>query len=158
LLTIRKGSSNMQSRNLSILSVLSLLAACSTYSGTGSAPSAGGVESGTSTRVSGTVSAGPVSVTLSAEQTAAVRAWYGQSASGNGRGRSGGLPPGIARNLERGTPLPPGIAKQYLPQNLVVQLPSPGAGFEYLVVAGKLLLVEAATQMVRQVLLETLLG
>lgn len=85
-----------------------------------------------------------------------VRAWYGQSASGNGRGRSGGLPSGIARNLERGKPLPPGIAKQYLPQNVLVQLPSPGTGLEYIVVAGKLLLVEAATQIVRQVLLDSL--
>lgn len=148
----------MQSRNLYLLSVLSLFAACGTYSGSGSAPSAGGpaVEARTSTRVSGTVSAGPVSVTLSAEQTAAVRAWYGQSASGNGRGRGGGLPPGIARNLERGKPLPPGIAKQYLPQNVLVQLPPPGTGFEYIVVAGKLLLVEAATQIVRQILLDSL--
>lgn len=150
----------MQSRSLSIISLLVLLAACSTYSGRSSSPSAGrpAVEAGTSTRVSGTVSAGPVSVTLSAEQTATVRAWYGQTVSGNGngRGRGGGLPPGIARNLERGKPLPPGIAKQYLPQNVIVQLPSPGTGLEYIVVAGKLLLVEAATQIVRQILLDSL--
>ena len=150
----------MQTRHWFAVSVLALLAACSTYSGTSSPPASRGpaVEAGTSTRVSGTVSAGPVSVTLSAEQTATVRAWYGQSASGNGngRGRSGGLPPGIARNLERGKPLPPGIAKQYLPQNVLVQLPSPGTGLEYIVVAGKLLLVEAATQIVRQVLLDSL--
>jgi hypothetical protein len=150
----------MQSRILGVIPLLALLTACSTYSGGSSSPSAGGpaVEAGTSTRVSGTVSAGPVSVTLSAEQTATVRAWYGQSVSGNGngRGRNGGLPPGIARNLERGKPLPPGIAKQYLPQNVIVQLPSPGTGLEYIVVAGKLLLVEAATQIVRQVLLDSL--
>ena len=148
----------MQTRNLYALSVLFVLAACSTYSGTSSPPASRGpaVEAGTSTRVSGTVSAGPVSVTLSAEQTATVRAWYGQSASGSGRGRSGGLPPGIARNLERGKPLPPGIAKQYLPQNVLIQLPPPGSGFEYIVVAGKLLLVEAATQIVRQILLDSL--
>ena len=135
----------MQTKYLSVLALLSLLAACSTTSGT-------------STRVSGTVAAGPVSVTLSAEQTATVRAWYGQTVSGNGngRGRNGGLPPGIARNLERGKPLPPGIAKQHLPQNVIVQLPSPGTGIEYIVVAGKLLLVEAATQIVRQVLLDSL--
>jgi hypothetical protein len=150
----------MRTQNLSVVALLSLLAACSTTSGTSSGTTARGptVEAGTSTRVSGTVSAGPVSVTLSAEQSAAVRAWYGQSATGNGngRGRGGGLPPGIARNLERGKPLPPGIAKQYLPQNVLVKLPSPGNGLEYIVVAGKLLLVEAATQIVRQVLLDTL--
>lgn len=150
----------MPTRNLCALTVLSLLAACSATSGTSSGSTARGpaVEAGTSTRVSGTVSAGPVSVTLSAEQTATVRAWYGQTVSGNGngRGRGGGLPPGIARNLERGKPLPPGIAKQYLPQNVIVQLPSPGTGLEYIIVAGKLLLVEAATQIVRQVLLDSL--
>lgn len=156
----------MRSRTLCIVSLLTLLAACSTYSGSGSGSNSSRTVSGpvaaagASTRVSGTVSAGPVSVTLSAEQTATVRAWYGQSVSGNGngngRGRNGGLPPGIARNLERGKPLPPGIAKQYLPQNVLVQLPSPGTGIEYIVVAGKLLLVEAATQMVRQILLDSL--
>jgi len=150
----------MPSRNLCVISLLALVGACSTYSSDSSTRSTGGpaVEAGTSTRVSGTVSAGPVSVTLSAEQSATVRAWYGQTATGNGngRGRGGALPPGIARNLERGKPLPPGIAKQYLPQNVLVQLPSPGTGLEYIVVAGKLLLVEAATQIVRQVLMDSL--
>lgn len=156
----------MRNLNLSSIALLSLLTACSTFSGSGGstasgpAPTTGGpvVQAGTSTRVSGTVTAGPVSVTLSAEQSAAVRAWYGQSVSsnGNGRGRSGGLPPGIARNLERGKPLPPGIAKQHLPQQLVLELPRVGNGLEYVVVAGKLLLVEAATQLVRQVLMDQL--
>jgi hypothetical protein len=52
--------------------------------------------------------------------------------------------------------LPPGIAKQYLPQGLLVRLPRAGDGLEYLVVAGKLLLVEIATQVVREVLLDAL--
>src|SRR5713226_1237509 len=33
------------------------------------------------------------------------------------------LPPGIARNLARGKPLPPGLAKRALPAELVTQLP-----------------------------------
>jgi len=103
------------------------------------------------------------SITISTEQAAAIRAYYGEAPQSNagrgrGRGRSGGLPPGIARNLERGKPLPPGIAKQYLPHELLVRLPGPGAGLEYAVVAGKLLLVEVATQLVREVLLETVFG
>jgi hypothetical protein len=102
-----------------------------------------------------------VSVSLSADQAAAVRAWYSSSqprnqGRGQGRGRSNGLPPGIAKNLARGKSLPPGIEKQYLPQNLVVQLPRVGTGFDYVVTAGKLLLVEAATQVVRAVLLDVL--
>jgi hypothetical protein len=96
---------------------------------------------------------------LTAEDAAFVRAYYGQdSGRGNGRGRSGGLPPGIAKNLERGKPLPPGIAKQYLPTDLIRRLPPLDRGLEYVVVAGKLLLVEAATQVVRQVLLEAVFG
>jgi hypothetical protein len=96
-------------------------------------------------------------VSISAEQAAAIRAYYG-TAPGRGRGRAGGLPPGIARNLARGKPLPPGIAKQYLPAELIVRLPRLGSGLEYVVVAGKLLLVEAATQVVREVLLDAVFG
>lgn len=83
-----------------------------------------------------------------------IRAYYADVSAGNGLGRGGGLPPGIAKNLQRGKPLPPGIAKQYLPHDLLVRLPHPGDGLEYLVVAGKLLLVEMATQVVREVLLD----
>jgi hypothetical protein len=68
------------------------------------------------------------------------------------------LPPGIEKNLARGKPLPPGIAKQHLPSDLLVQLPVAPRGLEYVVVAGKLLLVEVATQMVREVLLEAVFG
>ena len=77
---------------------------------------------------------------------------------GRGRGRNGGLPPGVAKNLARGKPMPPGIAKQYLPSNLLTRLPSAPSGYEYLVVAGKLLLVDIATQVVRDVLLESVFG
>jgi len=42
------------------------------------------------------------------------------------------LPPGIAKNLERGKPLPPGIAKRDLPNDLVQKLGSraqPGVSY-----------------------------
>jgi len=109
-------------------------------------------------------SAAPVvvsaTIVLTSEQIAAVRSHYSRDGRGNsnGRGRGGGLPPGIARNLERGKPLPPGIARQYLPNDLVIALPRLDNGLEYLVVAGKLLLVEAATQVVRDVLIDALFG
>lgn len=99
-----------------------------------------------------------VQITLSADQAASVRAYLGTASSvpqsGRGRGRNGGLPPGIAKNLERGKPLPPGIAKTYLPTHIVAGLPRLPTGLEYVVTAGKLLLVEAATQVVRNVLLD----
>lgn len=95
-----------------------------------------------------------VSAFLSDADIRMIRAYYTDTRPGNGRGRHGGLPPGIAKNLRRGKPLPPGIAKQYLPQDLLVRLPRAGDGLEYVVFAGKLLLVEVATQIVRQVLLD----
>ena len=97
-----------------------------------------------------------VTASLSEADIRTIRAYYADASPGNGRGRKGGLPPGIAKNLQRGKPLPPGIAKQYLPQDLLVRLPRAGDGLEYLVVAGKLLLVEIATQVVREVLLDAL--
>lgn len=113
-------------------------------------------------------SARPVTLTatvaLSSDQVAAVRAHFSRSGNGNGngngngRGRNGGLPPGIARNLERGKALPPGIAMQYLPRGLQASLPRLDSGLEYIVAAGKLLLVEAATQVVRDVLIDVVYG
>jgi hypothetical protein len=99
-----------------------------------------------------------VRITLSADQAASVRAYLGTTSSapqnGRGRGRNGGLPPGIAKNLERGKPLPPGIAKSYLPAHVVAGLPRLPSGLDYVVVAGKLLLVEAATAAIHDVLLD----
>ena len=63
-----------------------------------------------------------------------------------------GLPPGIAKNLARGKALPPGIAKQSLPADLVRRLPDVPDGHERIIVDGKVLLVEVATQVVRDIL------
>ena len=77
--------------------------------------------------------------------------------AGRGNGRNGGLPPGIAKNLARGKPLPPGIAKQYLPDHVLHRLPPLEAGYEYVVVAGKILLIEIATQVIHDILVDVLL-
>jgi Ni/Co efflux regulator RcnB len=69
--------------------------------------------------------------------------------SKKGKSKDKGLPPGIAMNLERGKALPPGIAKKGLPQDLVVVLPPPPRGHEIVVVDGRVLLVEIATQVIR---------
>jgi len=96
-----------------------------------------------------------VSITLSAHQAALVRAYVtSNSYSGKGRGRNRGLPPGVARNVQRGKPLPPGIAKGYLPGHVIAELPRLPSGLDYVVVAGKLLLVEAATAAIHDVLLD----
>lgn len=64
------------------------------------------------------------------------------------------LPPGIAKNLARGKPMPPGIAKQYLPAGLIELLPPAPKGYERVMVGGKVLLVEIATQVIHDVLMD----
>ena len=54
--------------------------------------------------------------------------------------------------------LPPGIAKQYLPGGLVQVLPAAPHGYERIMVDGKVLLVEVATQIVHDVLEDLILG
>ena len=69
-----------------------------------------------------------------------------------GKKRPKAIPPGIARNLARGKSLPPGIARQVLPSSLEQNLPPVKRGFERVVVDGKVLLVEVATQVIHDVL------
>lgn len=52
------------------------------------------------------------------------------------------LPPGIARNLERGKPLPPGIAKRFLPAGLTTILPAPPDGYGRFMIGNDLVLIE----------------
>lgn len=66
-----------------------------------------------------------------------------------------GLPPGIARNLGRGKPLPPGIAKRYLPAGLRSQLPD-YTGYELLVADRNVLLVSVASGIISDILLDVL--
>jgi hypothetical protein len=61
------------------------------------------------------------------------------------------LPPGIAKNLARGKPLPPGIAKKMLPGDLVAGLPR-RPGYDYIMAGSDVLLVEAATHVVSDIL------
>lgn len=61
------------------------------------------------------------------------------------------LPPGIAKNLARGKPLPPGIAKVFLPSDLVSTLPV-YPGYEYLAVGHDAVLVNQSTGMVADIL------
>ncbi len=68
--------------------------------------------------------------------------------------RAGSLPPGIQRNLERGKPLPPGIAKRFDGQ-LAAQLPN-YPGYEWERVGADVVLIEAATRIVVDVLVDVL--
>ena len=103
-----------------------------------------------------------VSVTFSNDEVRIIQAWYGDHERAknrkHGKAKSGGLPPGIAKNLARGKSLPPGIARQYLPQDLRHRLPAPPTGYERIIVDGKILLVEIATQVIHDVLMDVVLG
>ena len=91
----------------------------------------------------------------------AIRAWFRDNPDsyhqGHGKKTRNGLPPGIAKNLARGKPLPPGIAKQVLPGGLVSTLPPVRPGYERVIVDGRVLLVEVATQIVHDVLTDVIL-
>jgi len=102
-----------------------------------------------------------VNVRFSDDEIRIIEAWYseheGGARHGNGNRHSKGMPPGIAKNLARGKALPPGIAKQYLPEGLVHALPAPPRGDERIVVDGKVLLVEIATQVIHDILSDAIL-
>jgi hypothetical protein len=53
------------------------------------------------------------------------------------------LPPGTAKNLARGKPLPPGIAKRQLPADLRAQLAA-RVGFEITIFGDRIVLLEAS--------------
>lgn len=79
---------------------------------------------------------------------------HGQGGKG-GKGAKG-LPPGIAKNLQRGKPLPPGIRKRGLPPGLSKRLPA-REGYQYIYIDGRVLLVEAGTHIVHDTLSDLLL-
>jgi len=96
---------------------------------------------------------------FSADDIRIIRAYYQTSAyADNRKGKSKSLPPGIAKNLQRGKPLPPGIAKRALPYDLRSRLSRPPVGYGRYVVAGKILLVELGTQIVRDILTDIAFG
>ena len=104
-----------------------------------------------------------IQVGFSDGEISTIRAYYRDHSvaqQGNGKGKKGakGLPPGIAKNLQRGKPLPPGIAKQVLPTGLITLLPPAPHGFERIEIAGKILLIEIATQVIHDVLEDVILG
>ena len=90
-------------------------------------------------------------MTFSVEAVTQIRHFYSsQPVSG-----VEGLPPGIRKNLARGKPLPPGIAKKVAPRGLQAGLGLP-AGYELVEIGVDVLLVEVATQIVHDVLMDVI--
>lgn len=100
-----------------------------------------------------------VGVVFSDDEIRIIRDHYhSHGEAGRGKSKHKSLPPGIAKNLARGKPLPPGIAKQSLPYELRRSLPPVRDGYERIIVGGKVLLVEIATQVIHDVLSDVILN
>lgn len=67
------------------------------------------------------------------------------------------LPPGIAKNVQRGKPLPPGIAKRGLPSDLEGRLPKLREGLQRIIVGDDVTIIEEGTRVVVDILKDVLL-
>lgn len=141
----------MTTRLIALVSCAVLISGCGVF-GSGSSPRSAPASFPRSAPSS-------VSIEIGNEHIRLIRDYYDYGSESRGRGRgNGGLPPGIAKNLQRGKPLPPGVAMQTLPQDIIMQLPRLPSGYQYAVAAGKLLLIDVATHVVHDVLVEALFG
>lgn len=95
------------------------------------------------------VSVGGIELTVDARTR--IRDYYAARPVGNGDG----LPPGIRRNLARGKPLPPGIAKKSAPADLQASLRI-AEGYEIVEVGLDVFLVEVATNVIHDVLMDVI--
>ncbi len=68
------------------------------------------------------------------------------------KGKSGELPPGLRKHIEKHGTLPPGLAKKELPPGLAKRLGSTRSGLERLIVGDDVVLVEAATGVVLDII------
>lgn len=90
-------------------------------------------------------------VSLSVELRTQIRDYY----AGRNPSDARGLPPGIRKNLARGKPIPPGIAKNYPPAELISRIHLHD-GFELVEVGLDVFLVEVATNIIHDVLMDVI--
>jgi Ni/Co efflux regulator RcnB len=146
----------MRSMRSLLLSSLILFGVCAAQAAAPKSPSYSGFASDDEVSVE---------VVFSRQEIKVIRAYYRTHAEDAGpderydvKSARKGLPPGIARNLKRGKRLPPGIAKRALPADLEYRLPPVEEGYERIIIDGRILLIEIATQIVHDVLSEAILG
>lgn len=96
-----------------------------------------------------------VDVLLGDEEKETIRNYYKKNPEASGKVKE--LPPGIRKKIARGGTMPPGIAKQVLPDGLHRQLPQRD-GYDYNVVGSDVVLVDKATDVIVDVLSDVLLG
>ena len=68
------------------------------------------------------------------------------------------LPPGLQKQLDKNGALPPGLAKRDLPDDLEEELGKPPKGYERTIVDNDVVLIEAATRKVVDVITDAVLG
>jgi hypothetical protein len=91
------------------------------------------------------------SVTLTKAMQIEIRDFYAHREPTGARA----LPPGIRRRLARGKPLPPGIAKNYVPKALRSHVHLPD-GYALMEVGLDVLLVEVATNVIHDKLMDVI--
>jgi len=101
------------------------------------------------------VTAGVLGAVLSDDERSTIRNYFQKNPDSVGKVKP--LPPGIRKKLARGGSMPPGIAKQALPDGLHRQLP-PRDGYNYEVVGTDVVLIETATEVIVDVLSDVLRG
>ena len=102
----------------------------------------GGHESNAGPDAKGAVA--PVRVSISREEARRLALAQGYTGYAS-------LPPGIRKNLGRGKPLPPGIAKKVVPAPMLAQLPT-YPGYEWTISGTDLLLVTIGAAIVAEIL------
>ncbi len=101
------------------------------------------------------VTAGVLGAVLGDDEKRIIRNYFGEHPKAAGKVKE--LPPGIRKKIARGGTMPPGIAKQVLPDGLHRQLPQRD-GYGYEIVGTDVVLVENATRVVVDVLRDVLTG
>jgi len=99
------------------------------------------------------VTAGVLGAVLSDDERRIIHRYFGEHPDSLGKVKE--LPPGIRKKLARGGAMPPGIAKQALPDGLHRQLP-PRDGQHYEIIGTDVVLVETATRVIVDVLKDVL--
>ncbi|GAB2179332.1 hypothetical protein DLREEDagr8_48900 [Dongia sp. agr-C8] len=69
-----------------------------------------------------------------------------------GIAKKGSLPPGIYKQLVRNGRIPPDVHYHQLPPDLIVQLPPLAPAYQYVIVDDRVLLIQAATRAIMDVL------
>ena len=74
------------------------------------------------------------------------------------KGKSGELPPGLQKHIEKYGTLPPGLQKKQLPPGLAKRLGSTRSGLQRLIVGDNVVLVEEATGIVYDIIKDIVTG